>query len=253
MYTFQRSAERSKGVSNTPNREPEMIESHEDEQLNCSVLGRGVELWGKVGRFLKKNWNSIPNQVRSNKIAAKYDGYNFLLMVSNIRQRNGSYIAKTLPNQGRVKEVVENNGNLKRNTMHSDWQFQGVTIDKHQIPRMDVVGGVSNKRWFKAGKTTAKQLFIYRNSKLDEFVVSNSGFKIEYSHTVYDNGAVVKDGIVDAREGVYSVLEIRKSPSSITANGLVAKAGVAEVPHSGIWKIEPPKEGTLIWQVKSLN
>ena len=196
----------------------------------------------------------IPTSVHVNFLAGKYANPNFKLTVVNIRQRNGENIGGILPNNGQVKESVENKGNLKGDTQHSGWKNTGRMIDSHSIPRSLLCGGSSDNRVFIAGETIASQLFLYKDGEVGETVIPKSGFEIRYTNKVYksDGSLVEAQGKVKVEKGMYSIFEMEKRPAHVVANGHETQPGSGGTKVVK-WKIEQPEEKSLIWPVSEIK
>ncbi len=196
----------------------------------------------------------IPTGTKVNFIAASYKETNFKLTVANVRQKNNEDIGGILPEDGQISESVENKGNLKGKTKHSSWNKKATMIDSHAIPRSLVCGGASGSRFFISEETIASQLFIYKDKEVSETVIPNSGFTIRYTNKVFkSDGTLVKAlGKIPVEIGMYSILEIQKSPSKVKVNKQESEAGTGgtEVIR---WKIEQPETGTLVWKVTEIN
>ena len=125
-------------------------------------------------------------------------------------------------------------------------------IDSHAIPRSLVCGGASGSRFFISEETIASQLFIYKDKEVSETVIPNSGFTIRYTNKVFkSDGTLVKAlGKIPVEIGMYSILEIQKSPSKVNKQESEAGTGGTKVIR---WKIEQPETGTLVWKVTEIN
>ena len=195
--------------------------------------------------------SQIPTGTKVNFLKAFYDNANnFKLVVINSRQMDGIDIGGTLSGEGMVRECVENIGNLKMNTLHSSWSTKAVMMDSHSIPRSLLCGGVTGERYFKSGKTIANQFFVYKDQLTPETVIPNSGFEIRYIHKVFNqDGSLIKqEGNVYVEQGMFSIFEMEKMPSSVTINKKSSNAGSGGTPVFR-WKIEQPDKGSLVWRV----